>query len=166
MDDAVEMERDVRIQRHDQVSDLQAKWDKRNGYHRNFLDDDDKDELTMAQTKKSEEDTEFDVVKYEYKDGHYINIYASQLWAEMNSLRSEVKMFHDGVDLLAKEEEAKKRNEEIIKRAQIAVKEEERKRAEAPAPLRFWPSTTPRDDAKDAERWRVREEEKAEERRS
>ena len=65
--DAVEEETDLRIRRHDRISELQKDWDRANDYVVIRDGNEEDDEPTVACAKMNDEDLEFENVKYEYK---------------------------------------------------------------------------------------------------
>ena len=115
--DAIEEETDLRMRRHERISELQKEWDRANDYVVIRDGNGEDDEPTVACAKMNDEDLEFENVKYEYKQGHEVHTRACLLRAELDSHRRKILLFEQGIDILAAEEESRKESSAWGKRA-------------------------------------------------
>lgn len=160
--DAIKHERQVRIERHERLSDLMEIWDSKHGIPKKLrfsedYDDDDDDEFAVRREFDDDAEMEFEVVKEKFKVGTDMHKKACELLSDYNKQRSRIQKLKRGVDVAAEEKEEEERLQVWCKKLQdqgeeasgpfrpmdkeshehFVRKERERKEKEAD-PERFW----------------------------
>ena len=116
LESSIRKEVDTRIDRHDRYVELQRKWDAENGYPACLDEGKLFDTRTQAETVIDDDNTEFEVLLYEYPLNTEIHRQALLIRSEVEKYRRQIEMVEKGIDLAEEEEKQRKRDEAMAER--------------------------------------------------